>query len=258
MASSRGLRTLDVLSARHRRWSPSRPCRSAISTSPATRTSRPRARRAPRRSRRAQGRGGGGRGRAPRSARSRCSADVRSPPSRRSTAKVSGYLKTVAVDRGDRVEAGQIVAQIELPEIDQQYAAAVTDLEHKKRNLERSRGAAGEGQHHAGGDAAVRDRCPRGRSQRRRARDHEGLPDHPRAVRRPGDGALRRSRRADHQCADQPGELAAGDDDLGRQPAARLRLCAAAGRAVRAMWAMPPKWSTRATRNAHDGQGDAA
>ena len=45
----------------------------------------------------------------------------------------------MAVDKGDRVEAGQIVAQIESPEIDQQYAAAVTDLEHKKRNLERSR-----------------------------------------------------------------------------------------------------------------------
>ena len=29
------------------------------------------------------------------------------------------------VDEGDKVEAGQIVAEIELPEIDQQYAAAV-------------------------------------------------------------------------------------------------------------------------------------
>ena len=31
-----------------------------------------------------------------------------------------------------------MVAQIESPEIDQQYAAAVTDLEHKRRNLARS------------------------------------------------------------------------------------------------------------------------
>src|SRR5215218_1466500 len=66
-------------------------------------------------------------------------ADVRSLAVATLYSKVSGYLKSVAVDKGDRVEAGQIVAQIESPEIDQQYAAAVTDLEHKKRNLERSR-----------------------------------------------------------------------------------------------------------------------
>ena len=53
-------------------------------------------------------------------------------------AKVSGYMKSVLVDRGDRVEAGQVVAVIESPEIDQQYNAAVTDLEHKRRNLARS------------------------------------------------------------------------------------------------------------------------
>src|SRR4029078_5387846 len=53
-------------------------------------------------------------------------------------AKVSGYVKSVAVDRGDRVEAGQVFAVIESPEIDQQYNAAVTDLEHKRRNLARS------------------------------------------------------------------------------------------------------------------------
>jgi RND family efflux transporter MFP subunit len=66
-------------------------------------------------------------------------ADVRSMAVATLYAKVSGYLKTVAVDKGDRVQAGQIVAQIESPEIDQQYASALADLEHKKRNLERSR-----------------------------------------------------------------------------------------------------------------------
>jgi RND family efflux transporter MFP subunit len=65
-------------------------------------------------------------------------ADVRSNQTAILYAKVSGYLKTLHVDRGDRVEAGQTVAQIESPEIDQQYAAALTDLEHKKRNLTRS------------------------------------------------------------------------------------------------------------------------
>ncbi len=66
-------------------------------------------------------------------------ADVRSNAVATLYAKVSGYIKVIHVDRGDRVEANQVVAQIESPEIDQQYAAAVTDLEHKRRNLERSR-----------------------------------------------------------------------------------------------------------------------
>lgn len=65
-------------------------------------------------------------------------ADVRSNQSATLYAKVSGYVKSLEVDRGDRVQANQIVAVIESPEIDQQYAAAVTDLEHKRRNLARS------------------------------------------------------------------------------------------------------------------------
>jgi RND family efflux transporter MFP subunit len=66
-------------------------------------------------------------------------ADVRSNATATLYAKVSGYVKSVAVDRGDRVQAGQVVAMIESPEIDQQYAAALTDLEHKRRNLARSK-----------------------------------------------------------------------------------------------------------------------
>jgi RND family efflux transporter MFP subunit len=65
-------------------------------------------------------------------------ADVRANTAAIMYAKVSGYMKTVMVDRGDRVETGQILAVIESPEIDQQYNAAVTDLEHKRRNLARS------------------------------------------------------------------------------------------------------------------------
>ncbi|MEA2958470.1 MAG: hypothetical protein QOJ58_3976, partial [Alphaproteobacteria bacterium] len=65
-------------------------------------------------------------------------ADVRANSTAIMYAKVSGYMKSILVDRGDRVQAGQILAVIESPEIDQQYIAAVTDLEHKKRNLARS------------------------------------------------------------------------------------------------------------------------
>jgi len=66
-------------------------------------------------------------------------ADVRSNQVATLYGKVSGYMKALNVDRGDRVEAGQVLAVIESPELEQQYAAAVSDLEHKKRNLERSR-----------------------------------------------------------------------------------------------------------------------
>jgi len=37
-------------------------------------------------------------------------------------AKVPGYLKTIEVDKGDRVRAGQIIAKVESPETDQQVA----------------------------------------------------------------------------------------------------------------------------------------
>jgi len=48
--------------------------------------------------------------------------DVRSGASTTIYAKVAGYLKTISVDKGDRVEANQIIAQIESPELEQQYA----------------------------------------------------------------------------------------------------------------------------------------
>jgi len=65
--------------------------------------------------------------------------DVRSGASTTLYAKVSGYLKKVMVDKGDMVEAGAVVAEIESPELEQQYAAASADLAHKRRNLARLR-----------------------------------------------------------------------------------------------------------------------
>jgi RND family efflux transporter MFP subunit len=66
--------------------------------------------------------------------------DVRSGQTATLYSKVAGYLKTMRVDRGDMVEAGQIVAEIESPELDQQYAAAAADLANKRRNLDRIKG----------------------------------------------------------------------------------------------------------------------
>jgi membrane fusion protein, multidrug efflux system len=43
--------------------------------------------------------------------------------------KVTGYLKNIFVDKGDMVRAGQVLAIIEVPELDQQLAHAQADLE---------------------------------------------------------------------------------------------------------------------------------
>ena len=66
--------------------------------------------------------------------------DVRSGASVIIYAKVSAYLKVIYVDRGDKVKAGQLLAELDSPELEQQYAAASADLAQKKRNLERLRG----------------------------------------------------------------------------------------------------------------------
>ena len=53
--------------------------------------------------------------------------------------KVGGYLKSISVDRGDRVVTGQILAEVDSPETDRQYDAAVNDMENKRRNATRAR-----------------------------------------------------------------------------------------------------------------------
>src|SRR5882757_6648648 len=67
-------------------------------------------------------------------------ADIRSGASTTLYSKVAGYLKPVHVDKGDKVEAGQVVAEIESPELDQAYAGASADFANKQRNLARIRG----------------------------------------------------------------------------------------------------------------------
>ena len=54
-------------------------------------------------------------------------------------AKVSGYLKTISVDKGDRVKKNQILATLEAPEIEQQVLAAQADLELRHQIVERDR-----------------------------------------------------------------------------------------------------------------------
>jgi RND family efflux transporter MFP subunit len=66
-------------------------------------------------------------------------ADVKPHQTATIYAKVSGYLKSIDVDRGDKVKAGQIIAVVDSGETDKQYQAAVADLENKKRLAARSR-----------------------------------------------------------------------------------------------------------------------
>lgn len=52
-------------------------------------------------------------------------------------AKVSGYLKRMTVDRGDRVKRGQPVAILEIPEREREYRRAEADMEMKKKSFQR-------------------------------------------------------------------------------------------------------------------------
>ena len=53
--------------------------------------------------------------------------------------KITGYLVNILVDKGDRVSVNQVLANIDNPEIDQQYNAAKADLENKRRILDRDK-----------------------------------------------------------------------------------------------------------------------
>ncbi len=57
-------------------------------------------------------------------------------------AKVAGYLKTIAVDIGDRVKAGQAIATLELPEQEADLAKAQADYDVMKLSYDRIAGVA--------------------------------------------------------------------------------------------------------------------
>jgi RND family efflux transporter MFP subunit len=51
-------------------------------------------------------------------------------------ARTSGYIRKRHVDIGDRVQAGQLLAEIDSPEIDQQLRQAQADLQQSERTLD--------------------------------------------------------------------------------------------------------------------------
>ena len=52
-------------------------------------------------------------------------------------AKVTGYLKTISVDKGDWVKTGQVLADIEVPELKQRLERARADMEVQKITYDR-------------------------------------------------------------------------------------------------------------------------
>jgi membrane fusion protein (multidrug efflux system) len=65
--------------------------------------------------------------------------DARSYQAATLYSKVSGYVTSIAVDRGDHVKTGDLLAVVSSVETDQQYESALRDLENKKRNWERAK-----------------------------------------------------------------------------------------------------------------------
>lgn len=59
-------------------------------------------------------------------------------------AKVAGYLKSIKVDKGDTVKAGQLLAEIELPELQAERARHDADLKLAKSDADRLKAAQGK------------------------------------------------------------------------------------------------------------------
>ena len=61
-------------------------------------------------------------------------------------ARATGYIKKRYVDIGDRVKAGQVVAEVEAPELDQQIAQANAAIEQAKSSVQQAEAAIQQGQ----------------------------------------------------------------------------------------------------------------
>ena len=61
-------------------------------------------------------------------------------------ARATGYIKARSVDIGDRVKAGQVLAEIEAPELDQQIRQAQAGIDQANSSIEQSEAALQQGQ----------------------------------------------------------------------------------------------------------------
>jgi len=64
-------------------------------------------------------------------------------------AKVSGYVRRINVDIGDQVKEGQVIATLEVPELNAQVTGAEAEVRHRKSEIQRSKSdvALAEAQH---------------------------------------------------------------------------------------------------------------
>lgn len=53
-------------------------------------------------------------------------------------AKVSGYIRRINVDIGDRVKSGQVIATLEVPELNAQVAGSQAEVKHSQSEITRS------------------------------------------------------------------------------------------------------------------------
>jgi RND family efflux transporter MFP subunit len=73
-------------------------------------------------------------------------------------AKVSGYVRRINVDIGDQVKEGQVIATLEVPELNAQVAGSEAEVRHRKSEIQRAKSdvALAEAQHAALHSAYVR------------------------------------------------------------------------------------------------------
>ena len=62
--------------------------------------------------------------------------------------KVGGYLSKITVDVGDRVHTGQLIAEVQAPELESEYKSAVSELENRERIAQRTKDLASTGGFH--------------------------------------------------------------------------------------------------------------
>ena len=149
-------------------------------------------------------------------------------------AKIAGYVKDLRVERGQKVKADQILAVVFSPR-DRRAGALGAEQRRGDQDQRRAQPASRVSRCRLRG--RTRQRAQLGAHGRRRAgagRRSEGVRDRPRPLRRHGDGALRRQRRAPSRghVVDLAG--AAGRRAGRHRSSARLRLRRTGRGAVRA------------------------
>src|SRR6185295_5707718 len=59
--------------------------------------------------------------------------------------KVGGYLSKITVDVGDRVHTGQLIAEVQAPELESEYKSTISEMENRQRIAQRTKDLAEKG-----------------------------------------------------------------------------------------------------------------